>query len=182
MSASIRRAIRTTGASTTCNRQREHVERFGLTLDMVQLPLSSRPIEEAQSPQHPAGQGSGAPARDRFDLPADRADRRGRHSGGEIQLQHHRHPAHRARAGTRRLAQRGVPLARHRPVGGTGPRRRGERGGELGAHRHIPRRRGAGGRDGEGAAGVPSARPLHAARLQGRHPRAGHGGRACSAS
>ena len=32
------------------NRQREHAEKFGLTLDMVQLPLSSRPIEEAQSP------------------------------------------------------------------------------------------------------------------------------------
>ena len=31
-------------------RTREHVETFGLTLDMVQLPLSSRPIEEAQSP------------------------------------------------------------------------------------------------------------------------------------
>src|SRR6476659_4022734 len=30
--------------------QREHVEKFGLRLDMVQLPLSSRPIEEAQSP------------------------------------------------------------------------------------------------------------------------------------
>ena len=35
-------------------RQREQVEKFGLTLDMVQLPLSSRPIEEAQSPQHSA--------------------------------------------------------------------------------------------------------------------------------
>jgi mannonate dehydratase len=32
------------------NRHREHVESFGLTLDMVQLPLSSRPIEEGQSP------------------------------------------------------------------------------------------------------------------------------------
>ncbi len=31
-------------------RTREHVESFGLTLDMVQLPLASRPIEEAQSP------------------------------------------------------------------------------------------------------------------------------------
>jgi mannonate dehydratase len=31
-------------------RTREHVERFGLTLDMVQLPLASRPIEDAQSP------------------------------------------------------------------------------------------------------------------------------------
>ena len=32
------------------NRQREHVESFGLTLDMVQLPLASRPIEQGQSP------------------------------------------------------------------------------------------------------------------------------------
>jgi mannonate dehydratase len=32
------------------NRHREHVESFGLALDMVQLPLSSRPIEEAESP------------------------------------------------------------------------------------------------------------------------------------
>ena len=32
------------------NRHREHVESFGLTLDMVQLPLASRPIEEAESP------------------------------------------------------------------------------------------------------------------------------------
>jgi mannonate dehydratase len=31
------------------NRQREHVEKFGLTLDMVQLPLASRPVEEAES-------------------------------------------------------------------------------------------------------------------------------------
>ena len=31
-------------------RTREHVESFGLTLDMVQLPLASRPVEEAQSP------------------------------------------------------------------------------------------------------------------------------------
>jgi mannonate dehydratase len=31
-------------------RIREHVEKFGLTLDMVQLPLSSRPVEDAQSP------------------------------------------------------------------------------------------------------------------------------------
>src|SRR5437773_9506861 len=31
-------------------RHKEHVESFGLSLDMVQLPLSSRPIEEAESP------------------------------------------------------------------------------------------------------------------------------------
>jgi len=32
------------------NRHREHVESFGLSLDMVQLPLSSRPVEEQESP------------------------------------------------------------------------------------------------------------------------------------
>jgi mannonate dehydratase len=31
-------------------RAREHVESFGLTLAMVQLPLASRPVEQAQSP------------------------------------------------------------------------------------------------------------------------------------
>jgi mannonate dehydratase len=31
-------------------RHRAHVESFGLILDMVQLPLSSRPIEESLSP------------------------------------------------------------------------------------------------------------------------------------
>jgi mannonate dehydratase len=31
-------------------RHREHIESFGLSLDMVQLPLSSRPIEEQYSP------------------------------------------------------------------------------------------------------------------------------------
>jgi mannonate dehydratase len=30
--------------------RREHVERFGLSLDMVQLPLAPRQIEESQSP------------------------------------------------------------------------------------------------------------------------------------
>jgi mannonate dehydratase len=31
-------------------RREEHVQSFGLSLDMVQLPLSSRPIEAAESP------------------------------------------------------------------------------------------------------------------------------------
>lgn len=32
------------------SRHREHIESFGLTLDMVQLPLSSRPIEQSRGP------------------------------------------------------------------------------------------------------------------------------------
>jgi mannonate dehydratase len=35
---------------------RQHVESFGLTLDMVQLPLASRPVEDAQSPAVLLGQ------------------------------------------------------------------------------------------------------------------------------
>src|ERR1700739_989323 len=31
-------------------RHREHIEAFGLSLDMVQLPMSSAPIEEQESP------------------------------------------------------------------------------------------------------------------------------------
>lgn len=43
-------------------RFREHVEGFGLVLDMVQLPLSSRPIEESRSPNILLGK---SPERDR---------------------------------------------------------------------------------------------------------------------
>jgi mannonate dehydratase len=44
------------------DRHRAHVEKFGLSLDMVQLPLSSRPLEEAQSPNILLGK---SPERDR---------------------------------------------------------------------------------------------------------------------
>ncbi len=37
-------------------RHKEHIESFGLSLDMVQLPLSSRPIEEQESPHIMLGQ------------------------------------------------------------------------------------------------------------------------------
>ncbi len=44
------------------SRHREHVESFGLSLDMVQLPLSSRPLEEQQSQNILLGK---SPERDR---------------------------------------------------------------------------------------------------------------------
>lgn len=37
-------------------RHKQHIESFGLSLDMVQLPLSSRPIEQSQSPAILLGQ------------------------------------------------------------------------------------------------------------------------------
>ena len=52
-------------------RHREKLESFGLVLDMVQLPLGSRPIEQSDSPDIL----SAGPDRDRqieLDLPADR--------------------------------------------------------------------------------------------------------------
>ena len=142
---------------------------------MVQLPLSSRPIEEAQSPHVLLGKD---PERQReLDSICRLIERIGAAGipGGEIQPQHHRHSAHRGRAGTWRLAQRGVPLERYRSVRGARHCRHGQRGRELGADRRVPRRGRAGGRGCEGAAGVPSARSVHAAGLPGRHPRARHG-------
>ena len=50
MSVSIRRVARITGASTRCADTRLHVESFGLSLDMVQLPISSGPIEAGDRP------------------------------------------------------------------------------------------------------------------------------------
>jgi mannonate dehydratase len=46
----------------TLQRHREKVETFGLTLDMVQLPMNSRPIEQQDSPNILLGK---SPARDR---------------------------------------------------------------------------------------------------------------------
>ncbi len=43
-------------------RHREHIESFGLSLDMVQIPMSSRPIEEQHSPHILMGK---SPERDR---------------------------------------------------------------------------------------------------------------------
>src|SRR5215469_12177345 len=42
-------------------RHKDHVESFGLPLDMVQLPLSSRPIEDAESPNILWGKEPGGP-------------------------------------------------------------------------------------------------------------------------
>ena len=44
-------------------RHKDHVESFGLSLDMVQLPLSSRPIEEAESPNILLGRSPSGSAR-----------------------------------------------------------------------------------------------------------------------
>ena len=43
-------------------RHRDHIARFGISLDMVQLPMSSRPLEEQQSPNILLGK---SPERDR---------------------------------------------------------------------------------------------------------------------
>ena len=165
MSASIRRAIRTTGRLDDLNRQREHVERFGLTLDMVQLPLSSRPIEEAQSPNVLLGRD---PERRReLDSICRLIERIG--AAGIPAAKYNfniigipRTAREPGRGGSRNAAFRWRDADQSAAAG---PGRRTERGGELAAHRRIPRRRRAGGRGGEGAPGVPSARPLYAAGL-----------------
>ena len=61
-------------------RLRERVERFGITLDMVPLPMSSNADRARRKPEHPAGQESGARPRDRRHLPDDPQRRRARAS------------------------------------------------------------------------------------------------------
>ena len=65
-------------------------------------------------PRHPPRGPRARPA-DRLDLPADRERRRGRHPGGQVQPQHHRHPALRVGAGPRRLAELDLPLGQDGP-------------------------------------------------------------------
>ena len=105
-------------------RHREHVERFGLSLDMVQLPLSSRPMEEQQSPNILLGK---SPERDREIDCICRADRAAGAAGipaAKYNLNIIGIPRTRARARPRRFAQRGVPLGPGRPEGGARHRRR----------------------------------------------------------
>ena len=156
------------------NRQREHVEKFGLTLDMVQLPLSSRPIEEAQSPHILLGKD---PERQReLDSICRLIERIGaagipaaKYNLNIIGIPRTAHEP--GRGGSRNAAFRwATPISPRRPASPARSARR--RTGSASTH-SSPRR--AGGRGGEGAAGVPSARSLHAAGLQGRHPRARHG-------
>lgn len=85
-------------------RLRDKVESFGLVLDMVQLPLPSRPIEQASYPDILLA----GPERDRqIDAVCidDREYRQGRHSGSEIQSQPHRHSTHGNGAWPRRFAE-----------------------------------------------------------------------------
>ena len=85
-------------------RHRDRVDSCGLQLDMVQLPLSSRPIEEQLSPDIL----SAGPNRDRqirFDLRPDRKATGGRDPGCEIQSEHHRYPPHRAGGRPRRVTE-----------------------------------------------------------------------------
>ena len=75
-------------------RQREHVEKFGLTLDMVQLPLSSRPLEEQDSRNILLGKDT---ERQREIEQICRLIGRIGAAGiprRQIQSQHHRHSAH----------------------------------------------------------------------------------------
>ena len=133
-------------------------EKFGLTLDMVQLPLSSRPIEEATEPEHSAWQGprSGSAELDSI-CRVDRADRRGGNSRGEIQFQHHRHSAHRSmkqgRGGSRNAAFR-WSADQSAPPGRAGAVSEEENWARIDA---FPRGGGAGCRGSEGSAGLSSA-------------------------
>ena len=80
-------------------RLRERVESFGLTLDMVPLPLSSNEISRSENPAILLGEGARSRPADRRHLPDDPQRRQGGHSIGQIQPDVPRCAAHGARRG-----------------------------------------------------------------------------------
>ena len=80
------------------SRLKERVESFGISLDMVPLPLSSYEISRSESPAILLG-GSRSGSADRRHLPDDPQCRAGRHPAGEIQPDVHRHCAEPRRPG-----------------------------------------------------------------------------------
>ena len=94
-------------------RHRDRSRASASALDMVQLPLARGRSRRARARTSCSARARARRA-DRQHLRADRAARRGRHPGGQIQPQHHRHPAHRA-------ASRGAAARATRPS--AGPRR-----------------------------------------------------------
>ena len=84
--------------------RREHVESFGLTLDMVPLPLSSCEISRSESPAIMLAHGAGSRQADRRHLPDDPQHLARRHPVGQVQPDVHRRSAH-----APRRAGRGVP-------------------------------------------------------------------------
>ena len=89
---------------------RERVASFGISLDMVPLPMSSSEISRAEMPAIYPGQEPGARPQHRRHLPDDPQLRARRHHAGEIQLHAHRHSAQRHRAGPRPVALQRVRL------------------------------------------------------------------------
>ena len=154
------------------------MEKFGLTLDMVQLPLSSRPIEEAQSPHILLGKD---PERQReLDSICGLIERIGaagipaaKYNLNIIGIPRTAHEA--GRGGSRNAAFRWSATDQSASPGRAGAVSEEENWERIDTFLAavVPVAN-----DSEGAAGVPSARSLHAARLQGRHSRAWHGRRA----
>ena len=155
-------------------RHKAKVESFGLSLDMVQLPLGSRPIEESQSPDILLA----GPERDR-QIDSICALIRNLARAGIPAAKYNmnligipRTESEAGRGGSRNSTFRWAKADQDAPPGLAGVLDADD---QLGADRLFPGAGRAGRRGAQGAARLPPARPLHAARLQGRHPRAWHG-------
>ena len=137
-----RRGSTRSGRSTRCQRLRERVESFGITLDMVPLPMSSNDDRaSSRIPNILLGQESRARPRDRRHLPDDPQCCARRHSVAEVQPDASRRRPHRANSRARRRAystfvydeaKQDPPLTEAGPV---------ERRRLLGAHHLLSRAR-----------------------------------------
>ena len=136
-------AIRTTGRSTTSSGIATRCGSSASSSTWCSCRCRSRPIEKSQSPDILLA-GPNRDRADRFDLPADRAPRRGRHPARSTTSTS---SASRAPSRSPAAAARGTSTFRWdkmRPGRPARPRRRARRGRELGAHRLFPRARRAG--------------------------------------
>ena len=135
---------------------RDRIASFGISLDMVPLPMSSNgdcaPRCRRSSRPEP-----GARSQHRRDLPDDPQLRACRHPPGEIQLHVPRRAAHRHRAGPRRRALQRVRLRRREAGSAADDRRQDRRRHVLGAHHALPRAGRAGRRGIQSQNGLPSA-------------------------
>ena len=145
------------------SRLREHVERFGITLDMVPLPLSSHEIATFENPNIMLGK---SPERDREIDKICQMIRNAARAGIPA-LKYNMTLLGVVRTGTR-PARGGARYSTfvYDKAGADGPAVRGwprGRGHVLGAHRLFSRARDSGGGGAQGSHGLPSAGPGHAA-------------------
>ena len=146
------------------SRLRERVESFGITLDMVPLPMSSSEISRSESPAIMLGTEPDRQKQIDGICEMIRNSVARRHSFGQVQPDVHRRSANRADARPWRRPLQHLRLRRRQAGSAADRGRQGRCRRLLGAHHPFPRARRARRRRAQGPARVSSAGSRHAER------------------